>query len=106
MDASVTSAGQKLPRSAQQGHGRRGNVCLGANNTCAQIPGGRRTDTSERHCGLDHRPTSTPHSGLSRPVSLHSADVLKTLTSFQMRQKADTRSLAFTLCFTFVSAFQ
>lgn len=82
-----------------------GDVFLGANNTCAQVPG-HHTDTSDWASLRIRSPTSTPHPWAPQPVSLHSADILKPFNSFQMCQKADTRSLVFTLCFTFVSAFQ
>lgn len=51
-------------------------------------------------------PTSPPHSRTAQPALLYGADILKPFSSFQMCQKADTCSLVFTLCFTFVSAFQ
>lgn len=40
------------------------------------------------------------------PTPTPKADILRTFSSFQMFQKADPRSLVFTLCFTLGSVFQ
>lgn len=106
MYASFAFAGQEHQSSAQKGHKEVGKrVPRGKQHLCFHL------QASQGHIQAEHQrwwdsQLSLLSWVLAAQLFLNQADILKTFNSFQMRCKADTWSLVFTLCFTLGSVFQ